>query len=333
MNCFKLETITDAINIGNYLYQKGDFEAAEHALHFGFQLLQNKPTDPSKEELKKLYGIGGDVYGELGLNEKAKWYYENLHFLLMQLKNDIFEDNSTHDTITLFQFRRFSDYTLNNLLKKEVTLSLPSQMNDLVDCLVYSWLSSSSFGLEATHKNHLNLYRQSFNDYRIASFCCDNLSKNQYAVTNTLMWAHYANSHYGFCVEYLFHKDDFRKDDIKSLTASRMMKVKYIDPYINPINFEKAPRSISPKIGFLTKSIDWQYENEIRIIQFKPKNGELREQYQLDPKTKIKAIYFGCRCPQANIDIIKNLMKGRNIQFFQMEIDYSNVHILKFNEI
>lgn len=148
------------------------------------------------------------------------------------------------------------------------------------------------------------------------------------------MWSHYADEHRGFCIEYLFHRDDFRQDKLSKWTASRLFKIKYRNTQ-EPINFTEQNTStpFTTEEAFITKSQNWSYENEVRLLQYKPNQGELREQYKLSDNTKIVAIYFGHRCPDSDIQIIKRLFENTDVKFYKMEIDYSDVYHLKHKEI
>ena len=330
---YLISNLSEAIAVIKKLYNEGDFDAAYATIKFAFDLAHKKPHNNNKNELKELYLTSANVFGEMGKHNQALKLYEGYHCLSMQLNSNLFKDREPLQTITLFQFRRFTDYALANLMNSEITLSRPSVMNDIVDSLVFSWLGSPSFGEKSLHRGHLKPYKQSFQDYRIASFCEDNPSDDRYAVKNTLMWAHYAAEHTGFCIEYRFDIDEFGKNDFSNNTASRLFRMKYRDPATNPVDFSAADNTLFTDVAFLTKSIDWAYENEVRLIQYAPKNGTLRNQYTLSPKSKVVAIYFGYRCPDANIQIIKKLLSDREIRFYKMDIDYSNVHRLKYDEI
>lgn len=320
------------------LYSNGKFIEAQQLLPTAFEIAKqvvNKSSNDFCKELIQLYGLAGDIFGELGDFKQSMQYYEHFQCLKMQLKTNLFSDSKSSETYTLYQFRKFTNYTLANLLNKEITLSRPNQMNDIVDSLVFTWLESPCFGAKNQHKAHLAPYKESFRDYRIASFCEDNPKKRQYALQNTLMWSHYADEHKGFCVEYVFHSDDFRKDDFSKLTASRLFKINYYNPEDSKlVNLENllSKRTLTTTDAFLTKHIDWSYENEVRLLQYKPKQGALREQYKLSDNTKIAAIYFGYTCLDTDIQIIKGLFENTDVKFYKMEIDYSNVYHLKHNE-
>ena len=107
----------------------------------------------------------------------------------------------------------------------------------------------------------------------------------------------------------------------------------YNDSNRNPIDFNKLDKPLSTTQAFLTKYKDWAYENEVRLIQYKPKNGALREQYKLSDKTKIVAIYFGYRCPDADIQVTKKLFANTDVKFYKMDIDFSNRYKLKPIEV
>jgi hypothetical protein len=88
------------------------------------------------------------------------------------------------------------------------------------------------------------------------------LSKNW---NSTLMWAHYTISHRGFCIgfdsNHSFFKNYLSEDKEKSFTIS---DVNYSTDRV------KIPMKLGmPKIGlepYITKSIDWEYEQEVRMI-------------------------------------------------------------------
>jgi len=70
---------------------------------------------------------------------------------------------------------------------------------------------------------------------------------------NTLMWSHYANNHSGICLEF----------DKNKLLIARARPVRYRDTYP-----EWTPAGVSdgPLELVLTKSKDWCYEREFRIM-------------------------------------------------------------------
>lgn len=333
-----ISKLADAIPLINLYYKNGDFKKAyllcELAIRFAKR--EDQSTEEFRRNLTVLYGLAGDACAENGDLIKSLKFYKSFQCLKMQLKTNLFKDTQSSETIKLYQFRRFSNYTLTNLLNHKITLSSPKTMNDVFDSLIYQWLGSPIYGVSARHKKHLKPYKQSFDDYRIACFCEDCKEKGQYAIQNNLMWSHYADEHQGFCIEYVFHRDDFRRDKLDEMTASRLFKMNYWDPDTDdPIDFSRlqSDNTLNPATAFLTKHKNWSYENEVRLLQYKPQEGALRVQYKLCDRSKVSAIYFGYRCPEENIQIIKKLLSETCIRFYKMEVDYSNIFKFKLVEV
>jgi hypothetical protein len=130
------------------------------------------------------------------------------------------------------------------------------------------------------------------------------LSKN---CTDELLWAHYANSHHGFCIEYdldtlvSFGRNDYFKFDVQysdqppKLTINDMLK-------------------IDDKVGFIQKLIGvkskkWAYEKEIRVIT--SESGIQNYDYRA-----VKAIYFGLRMPDEKIQEVMKRLQGRGIKYY-----------------
>lgn len=325
-----ISSLEDAVDLLNMFYVKKDFNSAIKVYKIAIELAKANKASNDIRTLKKMFGLAAEVYAEIDDNTNSLNTYKHYHCLFMQLRSSVVPSENIPSSINLFQFRKITNYTLSNLLKREITLTHPSQMNDIVDSLIFSWFDSPSFGANAIHKKHLPLLKESYNDYRIACFCEDQ-DKNQKAIQNTLMWSHYADNHAGICIEYSFDIDDFGRNDFNANSVSRFFKVKYIDAQLCPINFETdGGVTLSPEKAFFTKSNDWEYENEVRLLQYSANNGALRTQYKLSNKSKIVAIYFGWRCSDENIRIIQKLLADTDIRYFKMHIDFSNVHKLKY---
>ena len=87
---------------------------------------------------------------------------------------------------------------------------------------------------------------------------------------NLLMWSHYTDSHKGFSIEFKFPKSK----------TFMPLPITYTDTY--PIisadwdeaEFKDPPKSQAEIInkGLLTKSSDWSYEKEFRLISHRPGN-------------------------------------------------------------
>lgn len=123
-----------------------------------------------------------------------------------------------------------------------------------------------------------------------------------------LMWAHYANSHKGFCIEYQIDK----------------LKDKYLAPeMVNElkVNYEPKPQTFSyldlkeknrtlEKL-FATKSLNWSYEKEIRLIF---DSFELKDYHP----SALTGLYFGTEFPLNQRRQLIDSLHNRDIVFYEM---------------
>lgn len=109
---------------------------------------------------------------------------------------------------------------------------------------------------------------------------------------NILMWAHYANGHKGFCLQF-------------NNTGIRAQKVKYTESYPE-INYLLTPEDHQIEFTLLTKSNHWRYEKEWRIIEFQHGPGTCTF-----PKEKITGVIFGSEMPPERKQMIRQWVGGR----------------------
>lgn len=213
-----------------------------------------------------------------------------------------------------YKYRGGSDYferDLNSIVENYFVASNAESLNDPCETLVYIDKIKQQISL----LNKLFGNKMKIDDFQKA---LDNFISNKrelgiYSLSKTysdeLLWAHYANKHTGFCIEY----------DLKTL----LEQVSFSDFYpLNVVYSEKPPeieiddlnvkdnKQIFKKIAG-TKSTRWSYEEELRIIT--DKFGE--QDYYFSAVT---AIYFGYRMPEKYKDRIMFALKGRNINYYQI---------------
>ncbi|WP_300700972.1 DUF2971 domain-containing protein [Bacteroides sp.] len=113
---------------------------------------------------------------------------------------------------------------------------------------------------------------------------------------NIKMWSHYANSHKGICLKF---------DLIKDLNFfSIPVKVEYNDK-ITSYKFSEAENFIYKQ--YSTKSKEWEYEKEIRIIKSNtsPSLIEFKKEALID-------MVFGCSCTEEDICKLRKMLKQHN---------------------
>jgi hypothetical protein len=122
-----------------------------------------------------------------------------------------------------------------------------------------------------------------------------------------LMWSHYSNCHTGFCVEFVRSPENTLGDT--EITNPVIYNYDYPKP--NPFSDEGRKKCFD--LIFLTKSIEWCYEKEWRIVN---EEGDIL----LPLPGNISSVIFGLNMPYGNKVTIRNILAGDgNICFRQVE--------------
>ena len=106
--------------------------------------------------------------------------------------------------------------------------------------------------------------------------------ENETFPCNELLWAHYANSHKGFCIEY--DLDILLKNHSSQFDIKNQIHVVYKNERPE-VSESDSLFDVQSKV-FGTKSLAWEYENEVRLVF-------LTEGEKPIPPEAITAIYFG----------------------------------------
>jgi hypothetical protein len=126
--------------------------------------------------------------------------------------------------------------------------------------------------------------------------------------SDELMWAHYAKSHKGFCLEYETTK---LKD--KYLVPEMVTELE-VDYYPKPqtlTHLDILEKNKTLKKLFATKSLKWSYEKEIRLIF---DSFELKDYHP----SALTGIYFGISFPLEKKNQLINSLTNRDIRFYEM---------------
>ncbi|MFA6196462.1 MAG: DUF2971 domain-containing protein [Sulfurimonas sp.] len=132
-----------------------------------------------------------------------------------------------------------------------------------------------------------------------------------------LLWAHYANSHKGFCIEYeLDTLLKFNKETVFKTDELFYFDVEYkFDPYAFTTRDmdDLGDRTDFMKKMLGIKSKKWDYEDEFRIISIQ--SGIIKYDYRA-----VKSIYFGLKMEEEQKDEIMRKLQGRGIKYYQIEL-------------
>ncbi|WP_053979998.1 DUF2971 domain-containing protein [Marinagarivorans algicola] len=209
-------------------------------------------------------------------------------------------------------FYKYSDFEGAKCILTKGTLKFdkPSAFNDPFDCLPANSKVTfdnpelanklrNQYGreptLSETMANANNFSRPEYHKINAEDLRVLCLTKNP---DNLLMWSHYAGQHKGCCFEFDL-RYDFEKSGLNSGDNWVPMAVCYKAdrPQLSP--FAKGRM----KDAILTKSIEWKYEKEWRILRLNnvdsPDNNTVEY-----PKQFLKCVIIGCNMSPEHKKII-----------------------------
>ena len=132
-----------------------------------------------------------------------------------------------------------------------------------------------------------------------------------------LLWAHYANKHEGFCIGY---DSELLTNEEKHVYSSNVIysNSPAISTGLEYLFYDK--EDIIKKTAFY-KSKRWEYEKEFRIIS--NKLG-----YNFYQANSLKSIHFGLRISDEIKQNVLKILKGRSVDFFQIELEKDSYNFI-----
>lgn len=234
----------------------------------------------------------------------------------------------------IYKYYRDNANTLQNIKANKIWFSAPCNFNDVFDCDIrfdqkQIFQSSLQFApnkreilpgspmwnnLNKTISNELRTLKNTFEKFKTTT----GITCFSEADDSLLMWAHYANNHSGICVEYELL-------EINKQVGYSPVPVIYSDEKSTFSSFTPKTveqNTISAFIKSLTsKSSEWSYEKEWRIIQDEEAcgiNWDTKNKGALLNIIRPHAIILGC---MANADFeneIHKYCKENNINLYKM---------------
>lgn len=168
------------------------------------------PEGEIKDNYKeKFYELAGQIFAMYASNmeqprfeDKALDFYKKYQTIVQRYI--ICETLKERDEIIVYSFRKYSIFTLEDLINETITVVRPSKMNDPFDSIADLWRKTECLKNITGGKGHENLLNRSMNYFRIRSFQADRktYSTNDDLLQSVRMWSHYADNHQGFCIKY-----------------------------------------------------------------------------------------------------------------------------------
>lgn len=210
-----------------------------------------------------------------------------------------------------YKYRSFdNDRNIEALAENFIWASDIASLNDPYECSSQFLIEQEiktvsrifSIQLEAKQKiiSAINDLKSQTNKVGIYSMSLDPLSPT--------MWASYAASERGFCIGY--NIELLKKHHSAPLKVHEcLVEYKDKEPSISLLDI-RDNNVLLTKL-YATKSKEWQYEKEIRLIF----DGKGKKEY---PWQSLNEIYFGIKSSEKNQQKIIELLKEHDVRFYQV---------------
>lgn len=227
----------------------------------------------------------------------------------------------------VYKYESVNTYSLKNLKAQAIYMASPLSFNDPYDCALHAvmkemsdadlerlikyyveqedvpepvkkqFLSASKDELKAmlfrASKSAIDYTVQQFLDLRGVS--CFSEKKD-----DLLMWAHYGGCYRGFCLEFRTDFEMFNK--LRQVNYCPELPHMDVAACLIDKDFDHMAEL------YCTKSINWQYEQEWRLIHQKAGTSYIY------PPEALKGIYFGPNMEHEMMEILCLIIQGQNPQ-------------------
>ncbi|WOI39321.1 DUF2971 domain-containing protein [Alteromonas sp. CI.11.F.A3] len=232
----------------------------------------------------------------------------------------------------LYKYLSFNSGSLKAITDAELKFTLPVDFNDPFDCLASY---SDEFVSQSIKVQRNNLYDSSglkklspakkllaggrakrkaqskakeggiYSTLRSSDIGVLSLTSNK---DNLLMWSHYCKNHTGFVMEFEPQWFGERGDCENSLVRlESLVALKVIYSKERPVlNGKESGQDRLDKL-LLTKSIDWEYESEYRVIDHLRRGGIHPYKREL-----LKGVYIGAEMRSEDVETIKETVAMTN---------------------
>ncbi|MBQ8057541.1 MAG: DUF2971 domain-containing protein [Ruminococcus sp.] len=253
----------------------------------------------------------------------------------------------------LYKYCGDSNRTIENLKANKIWFSAPCNFNDVFDCDIliddnqvfqntlelipnkreFRKGSSKWRMLNQKISKGLRKLRANFEKMKttIGVFCLSELDDS------LLMWSHYANNHCGICVEYelLSINKQLGFSPVPVIYSSERSSIRSI----NPNTIDTDTKSVFIK-SLISKSPEWSYEKEWRIIQDKGAcgiNWNTENKGALRDMVRPRSVILGCMAKTEFEKEIYDYCEENKINLYKMVKNKSlykldKTQILQFDE-
>lgn len=225
----------------------------------------------------------------------------------------------------LYKYEPFTLLAIQNLKRHSVYFGSPSSFNDPFDCAltprfraptdIEACAATATHIAKSTTPPEVKEQLQSMNMKELKEMLLSNaksiIQEQCETINNTrgiscfsevndnlLMWSHYGGQHRGFCLEFNTAYEPCNK--LRKVTYSTTIP----EISVSRIMVDKDHEHVLDL--FCTKSSDWAYEKEWRVIH---QNAGTVFTYE---PAALNAIYFGAKMTDQDIDMLCLILYGQN---------------------
>ena len=229
------------------------------------------------------------------------------------------------EVTTLYKYFSLNEYSIEALKWEAFWFAPPRDFNDPFDCGITlagdaveesvrhaltkfyrdadvgpALLPGDTWEVRAEDLAAYRLYQERLSDIanRIGVLCLTEKPDN------LLMWSHYADKHRGFVIGLERSPDNpvgRQATPVVYQEAYPRLGAEHFDPKVNPQSADQL---------WLTKSAHWAYEREWRLLAL-----EGRRHHTIG--TPIRSLIFGMRMPSADRQVVRELLAGRDVKWFE----------------
>lgn len=225
----------------------------------------------------------------------------------------------TKELPLLYRYRKLDSYTVDNIVKKQLTSSSIAQFNDMFDSTIngnanvqdmaeQKWQESEIDRISAgisesytTRSDYIKLWEDHYKEktsqnFRFLNSLGTYVSCFSTDYNSTLMWSHYANSNTGICVAY-----DFKMCSQNQLLKKLFFPIAYSNTPVDTSDLLEDdyhgtceyPIDAAVLCAALNKNIVWSYENEWRLLHILTTDRNSIKRIPINISINPTKIYFG----------------------------------------
>jgi hypothetical protein len=236
----------------------------------------------------------------------------------------------------VYKYRAYDARALEIIINRQLWLAEPSSLNDPFDCQIEY---SQAFDAAISSLNISDKAMNSFSEASVSALKNLRVLSLSKSPINPLLWAHYADSHNGFCLGFNpqnmegWHNTRLRPQDVKY--QDKLPTLEFQSELLNSDFSEPTHRRnlVSLLDDFLhnvalTKPKEWNVEEEMRIVTKHPMQGT---SISFLP-TGLEEVIFGLNMSantQATIQSLFLAKHWHHVKFYKIKKEVGSFNLTK----